>query len=443
MMRTDARGNTVSTASAAALDASEHALWRLMSFYGVPLDDLDAAIAADPAWALPHLMRAGFLLSLTEPALLGEASASLARAEILLAGASERERAHGEALGRMRAGDWAGACTRWQALLDTNPCDALALQWSHLLDFYRGDAESLRTRPAQALPHWDGADPLRPCVLALHAFGLEESGRFAEAEAVGRRALERDARVPWAIHAVAHVMEMQGRFDDGSHWLAGRRPQWAEGNGFSCHLGWHHALFALESLDRPGVLALFDAHLDPESTQITLQRLDAASLLWRASLVGIDVGDRWRLLVDGWSLADADAGFSVFNDLHAVLALIGAGQLERAALYVRAAQSGAAAAGRPNAEVMRRVGAPLLDGLLAFGRGRFDEATRLIAPLRPALARIGGSHAQREIVDQTLLAASACGGSRALGAKLLAERRHQRPAAPLTAFWSERLGAST
>ena len=71
-MRRDPRGNPVTTASAAALDASERALWRMMSFYGTPLDDLDAAIAADPAWLLPRLMKAGFLLSLTEPSLVGD-----------------------------------------------------------------------------------------------------------------------------------------------------------------------------------------------------------------------------------------------------------------------------------------------------------------------------------------------------------------------------------
>ncbi|MEO8311028.1 MAG: tetratricopeptide repeat protein [Caldimonas sp.] len=440
-MRRDARGNPVSTASAAALDASEQALWRMMSFYGTPIDDLDAAIVADPAWLLPRLMKAGFLLSLTEPSLLDEARDALAGAERLAASADAREIAHGEALRAVAEGDWDGACARWQGILGRHPRDALALQWAHLFDFYRGDAEQLRERPARALPHWPAGDTLLPFVIGLHAFGLEETGRFADAEVAGRDALERDPRVPWAIHAVGHVMEMQGRFDEGLRWMEDRRPQWVEGNGFSCHLGWHHALFALEALDPIVALRLFDEHLDPASTQITLQRLDAASLLWRCMLVGVDVGQRWRSLLDAWPLDDGSAGFSVFNDLHALLALVGVGDLDRARRYVRHAQASAGRAGQPNGAVMRDLGAQLLEGVLAFGCGRFDEATRLLGLVRPALARIGGSHAQREVVAQTLLSAAARSGARSVGLELLEERRQARPSTPLSRHWAERLGA--
>jgi len=236
-------------------------------------------------------------------------------------------------------------------------------------------------------------------------------------------------------------MEMQGRFDEGLRWMEQSRPQWAEGNGFSCHLGWHHALFALESLDRVAALRLFDAHLDPGSTQITLQRLDAASLLWRCALLDIDVGARWQRLLAGWALDVENAGFSVFNDLHALFGLVGAGDLERAEHYTREAKANAESPGHPNGAVMREVGAPLLDGVLAFGRGRFDDATRLIGPLRGAMHRIGGSHAQREVIDQTLLAAAARGRSRSLGAMLLDERRRTRQATPLTRYWGDRLDA--
>ncbi|HEY4956785.1 MAG TPA: tetratricopeptide repeat protein, partial [Caldimonas sp.] len=195
MTRRDPRGNAVSTASATALDASERALWRMMSFYGAPLGDLDAAIAADPGWALPRLMKAGFLLSLTEPSLAGEAAALLAGVAANSANANERERDHLGALQWLAAGDWVGASDAWTAILRAHPRDALALQWGHLFDFYRGDAALLRERVAAALPAWPDDDPLYPYVLALHAFGLEESGRYEEAEATGRRALAGTARV--------------------------------------------------------------------------------------------------------------------------------------------------------------------------------------------------------------------------------------------------------
>lgn len=442
MTRRDARGNPVSTASAAALDAAERALWRMMSFYGAPTDDLDAAIAADPPWPLPRLMKAGFLLSLTEPSLLGQARAELDAAAATMAGASEREQGHFHALHRLLNGDWPGACDQWQRLLDAHPRDALALQWSHLFDFYRGDIAALHRRPAQALAHWPADDAVQPYVLGLAAFGLEEGGRYAEAEAAGREALARQPRAPWAIHAVGHVMEMQGRHDEGGRWMAATAPQWAEGNGFSVHLGWHHALFALETLDRDATLALFDARLGPAATEITLQRLDAASLLWRCRLADMAVGERWHALVAGWSIDPSHAGYSTFNDLHAVLALLGDDDPARASAYVQAAEANVAQGNSANAAVMRDVGSALLRGLLAFGAGRFDEAVRLIAPHRDQAQRIGGSHAQRDLIEQTLLAAAAQGSECSFGRSLLAAREARRPPTPLDRHWRRRLGAA-
>ena len=218
------------------------------------------------------------------------------------------------------------------------------------------------------------------------------------------------------------------------------RPHWAEGNGFVGHLGWHEALFALESLDHAGALQAFDAYLRADANEITLQRVDAASMLWRLALHGADVGDRWQALLARWPLdADDVAGHSAFNDLHALLALIGAGEMRRAEAWV--ARSVANAAARPgwNHEVMRELGAPLMQGLLAFGSGRFDDATRMIAPLRTRLVQVGGSHAQRDVVDQTLLAAAVRGRDRSVGRELLAKRLTQRPSSPLGDWWARGL----
>jgi len=445
MAFTDRRGNPTGSGSAAARDAAEQALWRMMSFYDTPLADLDAAIAADPGWALPHAMKAGFLLSLTEPGLRPEAAAQLARARELSAPAPARERAHLEALGLVLEGRWQQACRRWDALLLEHPCDALALQWAHLWDFYRGDAAQLRGRPARALPAWDRADPLQPCVLGLYAFGLEECHEYAAAEEAGRQALQADARVPWAVHAVAHVMEMQGRFDDGAAWLRQQQPHWAEGNGFAVHLWWHTALFRLEAMDLAGALRLLDMHLAGEALQLTLNRVDAAAMLWRLHLLGTDVADRCRSLVEGWAPDERDAGDSVFNDLHLVLALLAAGEPGRAEAWVaRCAQRVLAAedAARDNHATAREVGLPLMRGMLALERGDAAAAADLLYAARPAAPRLGGSHAQRDLIDQSLLAAAARGGHASLGRALLNERLMARPATPLTRHWMERLGVA-
>ncbi|HEX7439171.1 MAG TPA: tetratricopeptide repeat protein, partial [Caldimonas sp.] len=369
-----------------------------------------------------------------------DGAAVLDQAGPLLAAATERERAHHRALRTLQSGDWHGACRAWEALLLAHPRDALALQWAHLFDFYRGDATNLRQRVARVLPEWDKADPLHPHVIALHAFGLEESNLYAQAEETGRRALAADPKAPWAVHAVAHVMEMQGRHDEGTQWMLHWRPEWSAGNGFSVHLGWHQALFALERLDTATALALLDEYMAAAKTQVTLERLDTASLLWRLHLLGADVGPRWRELAAVWNPEPASAGHYAFNDLHALLALIGAEDFARANEWVRVVSARAQAADGTNREMARDVGLPLMRGMLAFAEGRHGEAVELMYPVRALAHRFGGSHAQRDLIDQTLLAASALGGDQRVGRALLNERVLMKPRTPLTARWAERLG---
>jgi hypothetical protein len=442
MASPDPRGNPCGTRNAAARDAAEVALWRMMSFYDTPLADLDAASAHDPGWALPHVMRAGFLLSLTEPSLLAEAAQHLQRARELADGAPARERSHLEAVQATFDGRWQAACRIWDELLVDYPRDALALQWSQLWDFYRGDAINLRARPARALPEWDDSDPLYAHVLSLFAFGLEESNLYPQAEDAGRRALSLNPKVPWAVHAVAHVMEMQGRYEEGAAWLLQHQAEWAEGNGFAGHLWWHRGLFRLEALDIAGALRLLDTRLSGDNLQITLQRVDAAALLWRLHLLGEDVAARCLPLVDGWDLSDAAAGYYAFNDVHAVMAMLGAGEVARAEAWVaRCAERAMAAddARRSNHLMAREVGLPLMRGLLALARGEADAAADALYAARGLAQRFGGSHAQRDLIDQTLLAAAARGSRRGIGRALINERLMAKPSTPLTAHWRAQL----
>ncbi|HMC17496.1 MAG TPA: tetratricopeptide repeat protein [Albitalea sp.] len=437
----DSRGNPVSTASADALADAETALWRMASFFDAPIADIDAALARDPGWMFPHLMRANFLLTLTEPALLSEARAAIQQAEATAPRAStQRERAHLNAARRCAAGDWQGACDAWQAILAEHPRDLYALQWAHLFDFYRGDAPQLRERPQQTLAALASDDPLRPYVLGMHAFGLEECHAYAQAEATGREAVDGEAKVPWATHAVAHVMEMQGRHEAGREWLHARETDWSEGNGFAGHHWWHLALFHLEAMDLPAALALYDEHLSSAHAELTLQRLDGAALLWRLQLLGADVAERWDDIAIGWDLSPGAVGHSAFNDLHALLVLLGQHRIAAARSLVTAAQQQAQTSRGGTAQVARDVGLPLMRGLLAFGLEDHAEALRLIAPLRAQTQRFGGSHAQRDLIAQTLLAACAEASESTLGRSLLAERGPGKAETPLTRHWRRRLG---
>ena len=446
----DARGCPVSTSSAAALAHAEQALWRTVTFYGDAVADLDAAIAADPGWGLARIAKADFLLTLTEPALLPEACALLDAAEPLMAHANARERAHFGAARLGAAGRWREAGDRWDELLLQHPRDLLALNSAHLFDFYRGDARSLRARVARVLPEWPADDPLRPFVLGMHAFGLEECHLYPQAEAAGRSALEACPRMPWAIHAVAHVMEMQGRHVEGVQFLRALQPDWAVDNGLSVHLWWHLALFHLESLDTASALQLHDAQMAGAASMVNLQWLDSAALLWRLQLLGVDVGERWQRLARDWAQPVEHAGHCAFNDCHALLALIGCGDIARARALLASATARAGIDGRAstqpradNVAMTREVGLPLMRALLAHASDDHTTAVRLLYALRRVAHHFGGSHAQRDLIDLTLLAAACAAPQRDLktiGHAVLNERRLAKPSTPLTAHWAARLG---
>ena len=432
------RGLPLGTSSSVARENHERALWHMVSFYGDPMAAFDATIAADPGWGLARVIKAVFILTLTEPNMLPQARQLLIEAEPLMAGALPHEQGHLAAAQAALAGRWHEACARWDGLLQDHPLDLLALTAAHLFDFYRGDARNLRARVARVLPEWPAEDPLQPYVLGMHAFGLEENNLYPQAEQAGREALARDPRGPWATHAVAHVMEMQGRHAEGASWLRDRRADWAPDNGLAVHLWWHLGLFELETLDTAAALALFDAHIAGSASVVNLQWLDGAALLWRVQLLGGDVGARWQALASDWADPVAHAGHYAFNDVHALLALLGSGDMARAQALLGASS---ARANADNQDMARVVGVPLMRGLMAYARGDAAEACALLYPLRAVAHHFGGSHAQRDLIDQTLLAAAARSSHKAAGRALLNERRLAKPSTPLTEHWAAQLGA--
>jgi hypothetical protein len=150
-------------------------------------------------------------------------------------------------------------------------------------------------------------------------------------------------------------------------------------------------------------------------------------------------------MVQGWTMGGDEAGHYAFNDVHRVMALLLAGEVPRAEAWLarcaeRALQP--ADAGRDNHAMAREVGLPLMRGLIALAHGDADGAADLIAPARGQAARLGGSHAQRDLIDLTLLAAAADGGRHSLGRALLNERTMAKPASPLTRHWTTRLAVA-
>ena len=246
-------------------------------------------VTEQPDYAMGHALASYLSLSSTDvPDLPGaRASASeLARLDL-----TPRETAHQAAIERWLAGDWHGAARALDELLVEWPADVLALLAGHQLDFFRGDAANLRDRVARSVRRIDPADPVFGFVQGMFAFGLEESGDYQAAERNGLAAVEAHGDDVWAIHAVAHVYEMQGRIDEGIAFMRGRQADWGAGNLFMVHNWWHLALYFVEAGRVQDALAIYDAQVhNASSAGVPLELLDAE----RVALAPLSGGRRHR-----------------------------------------------------------------------------------------------------------------------------------------------------
>jgi len=433
----DARGLPLTLQNSEALAPYEKALRSLLTYRGDPLAAFDEALALDPAFAAAAAGKALALVTLFERRFAEESLAVLERHRGALERATPRERRLGAAAAFLARGEWHRGVREFGAILVDHPRDILALQVAHLVDFVRGDALNLRNRISRVLPHWSPDLPGHAYVLGMHAFGLEECNQYPEAEAAGRQALERADDDCWAVHAVAHVMEMQGRIGEGIDWLESRRAQWGTpDNGFAFHNAWHLALFHLDRADHRAALAIHDEVL-AGATELALSRLDGTAMLWRLRLDGVDVGPRFAPIADAWEVALSDeAGFYAFNDFHAALALAADGRREALA-RLRARLLDTARLATDNGEMTRAVGLEACEAAIDYAEERWSSCARRLESVRDVASRFGGSHAQRDLLTLTLVDAARRAGEPRLAAHYLAERLVHKP----SSAWGPRLQA--
>jgi tetratricopeptide (TPR) repeat protein len=428
MTPTDRQGNRVSGATPEAVAHFDQAVHDFNLYRGDPLGAADRALALAPGFVMAQLLKAHILALATEPQAAAQAAGIVAQARGLPMDA--REASHFAALERVLEGNWVAAAVAFDLHGAEHPRDLVALQVGHLLDFFRANARDLRDRVARALPAWSPATPGRGVVLGMLAFGLEETGDYARAEAVGREAIDAEPYDCWAHHAVAHVMEMQGRAQDGVGWAATREPYWAgEDNFFRVHNWWHRALCHLDLGQADEVLRLYDGPIRGSRSVVALDLVDASALLWRLALTGHDVGDRWAEVAGAWD-QHADGRLYPFNDWHAVMAYLGAGR-EREIERVIAALEGTAADDTDIGAWTRAVALPVIRGFVAFWRRDYRACAEGLHRARFIVNQFGGSHAQRDVIDWTLTEAATRGGLTGLATALAHERLALKPHSPV------------
>ncbi|MAB00426.1 MAG: tetratricopeptide repeat protein 38 family protein [Stappia sp.] len=359
-----------------------------------------------PDFALGHASHGLFCLLLARRELVTVAEADWHRATEAAdrVGATARERAVVDALRDWLGGAPRKAVDRLDQTLAAHPADALLMKLVHGIRFVLGDGGGMRRSIETVLPSYGADHPALGYALGCHAFALEETGDYVRAEREGRRAVSLAGDDAWGLHAVAHVLDMTGRAEEGRTWLETNTGAFDHCNNFRYHVWWHLALMYLDKGEIDRVIELYDNDIRAERTDDYRDISNAASLLVRLEIEGANVGGRWDELAR-LSETRVDDRCNVFADLHYLISLE-AGDRRRAADRMLASVSAHAEEDTDMGRIAGTAGEPAALGLDAYYRGSYFSAFRHLSAARPHLVAIGGSHAQRDVFERITIDAA-------------------------------------
>ena len=416
--------STANTEAAAAFDlgARSFVAWRADA-----IGYLDAAIAADADFPLPKILKAWILHAGRTAKFDPMIKELLTAVTPALADSPWRVRALAEGLQVAYAGNLQAGAAVLEAYLAEEPLDLVAHRLLQFELFWSGESQWMRDVVERAAPAWEEASPDFGHFLAVRSFSNEESGDYATADATGREAIEREPKSAWGAHAIAHVLLMQGRAEEGIEWLEGLCGSWDEANQIKHHNWWHLCLFLLEKGEHERILHLLDTQVrNPESPLVqavpdaTIDIQNVASLLMRLELRGVDVGGRWQ------SIADICAGrihdhANPFTSAHDAMVLSAAGKFEMVSQLADNMRAHGLATASAVSNANRVLGVPLVEAMTAHRKREYTRVVDLLWPVRRGIYQVGGSHAQRDIFFQVLVHATMQAGRRQQRAILLAD----------------------
>jgi tetratricopeptide (TPR) repeat protein len=427
-MLTDRYELPLSTGSATARDAYLQGCEAKLTMYPGAIEGFERAIAADPGFALAHVARAHVLLERGDVA---AARAAMATANSLTAGLSEREASHVAFFDLLVAGDAEAALSAVLAHVGAWPRDALVLATTAFTNGLIGSSG----RAGQKRMLLEFLDGLAPSYgddwwfTAHHGMALSENGQRDAARPKIDRSLAQNPNNPWAAHARAHLCYEEADPNAARAFLASWLTTYPRSGLLYSHLSWHLALGDLEAGDPAAAYRLFreafspDVHTGPPRAKVN----DAVSFLWRWELAGHPRdAEAWRMIHDFANSAAARAGVA-FSDMHIALAQVVAGN--DAAVEARArqmdelARQGRYPSGRCVPAVSR--------AFAAFERRDFSAAIDALEPIAGELERIGGSRAQLDLVEFTLVKAYLSADRLADARRMLSVRRPGLSAIPV------------
>jgi len=420
-MAVDSRGLTLTGANSSQAKTFDDIVGSYLDYKLTTFPELKKLCEEAPNFAMAHIFKGLLLLSMGVNHTVQAAKNCAIHVSKFNNELTEREKKHVRALKAWAGGDTKLACHEWDEVLFESPLDILALKFQHFALFWRGQPLHMKDAASRVLPAWDEEMQGYSHLLGMYSFGLEETGNYPLAERFGKEAVERHPDDLWAIHAVAHVYEMESNVEKGINWLSQPLTSWKDRNPFKDHLWWHTAMFALERGEYHRVLDLYDSAIWPEESTFYLDIQNAASILARLESANVDVGDRWEHLA---STSEERKGDHVlmFTEPHYTMALGSTNRHSQIESQITSLGQHAENSVKSNKHVIENLAQPICRAIQDFYKENFRSTVDILMPLRYDYQPIGGSHAQRDVFNFYLIDAAIKSEQLILAKSLLAER---------------------
>jgi tetratricopeptide (TPR) repeat protein len=423
-MLSDRYGLGLTTSSSAARDAYVAGCDGVLGAMGEEIAQLTRATELDPDFALAQvaLARAHFLTANVPAARKG-----VARARELASGVSAREQSHINAL-----------CLG----MEGKPVEALAATRAHLAEHPRDAMVAAPATGVFGLIGFSGRQGREPEQVAfletikpqladdwwfqmVYAFALEEVGRLDEASALIERSMAACPRSAHGAHIKAHVLYEQGENRAGLAYLQGWMPPYPRDGLMHCHISWHIALFALTEGHIDDAWRVYRAGVHPGGAWGPFINVstDSAAFLWRAELAGQKRNPLlWSELRD-YCLRHFPKTGLAFGDVHCALSCVATGDSANVGRILDELNERVASNRYPAGGVVPA----LVSGFAAYEAGNWRAAIDSFEKALPETVRIGGSRAQRDLAEHTLVAAYLKDGRPDAAKKLIANRVDRHP----------------
>ncbi len=402
-MHHDERGHALTTSSATASQEIDLAIHNFLHWKSDVVPHVGASLAADPSFAFAHVVSGLILHGARNVHFRSKIEGSLELAKQSSEGLTEREHTYLKALEASAAGQITEAVSLYETILAQHPTDLFAQRLAQMELFWIGEMGWSEQISKRASAHWDESIPSFGVHLSCRAFDLEETHNFSEAEKLGRKAVEIDPTDVWGTHAVAHVLIMQGRHEEGISWINGLKENWAESNQMQLHLWWHSCLFHLERGEFDEVLNIHDKWVRNRELPLLVSMPDlyidmqnGASMLLRLELRGVDVGSRWNELEE-LTLKRLNDHTSPFTSPHFAVILAATGRFDEAQQLLNSMIEFADTDKGTFGPRYSMAAIPAARAAIAHRRGEHSKVINLLLPARHQLWQMGGSHAQRDL----------------------------------------------